>query len=77
MGRGVYLGMTYQEYLRAMDCIGRLADEACASPETARAFIKSLGGKLPRLPRRKAVLTVTPEAATGDSALKPNGVEKR
>ena len=51
--------MTYQEYLRAMENFGRLADEACASPETARAFIKSLGGKVPRLPRKKITSVVT------------------
>lgn len=41
----MYSVMTYQEYLRTSEGLKQLADEVCVSPEAARTFIKSLGGR--------------------------------
>lgn len=51
--------MTHQEYLQTIEGIDRLGKKATASPEAARAFIKLLGGRVPRASSKK----VSPSAA--------------
>lgn len=61
--------MTHQEYLRAIEGIDRLGREATASPEAARAFIKLLGGRVPRTSNKK--IAQSPVAAPPAKATPP------